>query len=146
MSAFAAMAQGELWLVRKNEVVSRFEQYETIRIQLKGTKRYVSGVIKKISHDYIVLEDDTVQLRQISRVDLRRHSNKQFPIARSGTRLIAAGVLLLLIDVVNPNQSHTLSSGIVTAAAVFIGAGVTLQFVNNNYFKIGRRKKVMVHG
>ncbi len=138
------LAQPKLVLLKGNKVIARFEEGDHIRFERKDlTIR--TGIITGIHSDFIKLgEEDTTYVSQIRRIDLRGVSNMAFHTASSGKKLIIAGLVLVLIDLFNNNPSHELDSGIMTVASIFVGSGVLLQFVNNNYFKIGRKKKVGV--
>ncbi len=138
-------AQPRLVLLKKNNVIARFAEGDRIHFQRKDLS-FRSGIITGIHPDFIKLgEDDTTFVRQIKQIDLRGVSNTSFHTASSGRKLIWAGVIFLLIDLFN-GDSAQLDSGVATVSAVFIGSGIFLQFVNNNYFKIGPKKKVAVLG
>ena len=55
--------------------------------------------------------------------------------------IILAGAALVLIDAVN---SGNVSSGAVGVSGAFITTGVFMLFVNNDIYKVGRKKKIIV--
>lgn len=57
--------------------------------------------------------------------------------------LIVTGVAVVLIDAFN---SDTVDTGVATVSGALITTGIFMQFVNNDIFKIGRKKKVITMG
>ena len=143
--SFESFSQYKLFLIKKNAVVARFEEGEFIRFQWKNSKHFSSGVITGIHRDFFkVGNDDTIYVHQIRKIDLRNHSSTNFHTAASGVLLMAAGAGLFILDLVQLNPNHDVHPGIVTVSCAFVGVGLIAQFVNNNFFKVGRRKKIAI--
>ncbi|NOT75931.1 MAG: hypothetical protein HOP08_13475 [Cyclobacteriaceae bacterium] len=137
--------QKALVLIKKNSVIARFTEGEKIRFQFKGDKEFASATITGIHKDFIkVNNEDTIYVSEIGVIDMRHHSNNSFHTASSGRKLIAAGVILLFTDMLNSSDSNTISSGVWITSGILAGGGTVMQFFNNNYFKVGRKKKVTI--
>ncbi len=143
--ARAVYAQRKLILIKRNFIVSRFSEGERIRLKLRGDDTFTSAIITGIHSDFIKFgEADTVYLEQIVKIDLRYHSNNNFKIASSGKKLIVTGIVLLIADFLALNPSNTIHSGILIISSAFVSTGILLQFINNNYFKVNRKRKVTI--
>ena len=57
--------------------------------------------------------------------------------------LIVAGTALVLIDALN---SDNVGPGVAIVSGGLITTGIFMQFVNNDIFKIGRKKKIITMG
>jgi len=142
-----AWGQKQLVLIKGNKIVCRFSEGDHIRFRRNDTDYIFNGIITGISRDYFKMGDeDTTYLHQIKSIDLRGLPNSGFKTADIGSKLIAAGAVLLLIDGVNTANGNKISTGVVLVSSSFIVAGTVMLFFNNNYFKPGRKKKVIIMG
>jgi len=140
----AQVRQTKIILVVRNNIIARYQEGEDIRFQRKGNDYFSYGTITGIHQEYFKIgEADTVYLRQIRRIDLHNKSNTNFNLSGAGQKLIAAGVILYLADGIAHDFS-SVSPGIITVSVAFVGVGMFTQFFNNNFYKIGRRKKVAI--
>src|SRR5262245_41494428 len=99
-------SQPRLVLTKRSKLMASFYEGDRIRFQRKGEDDFTNGVITGIHRDFIKLgEYDTIYWYEIKKVDVRDRPNMGFVTAGKGRVLIAAGVILLLADVLNPNQS-----------------------------------------
>lgn len=143
-------AQNKLVLLKKDRVVYRFEE-ENIFGSSAKMKMVFGGVITGIHPNFFRIETDTTYTYDIAKIDLRGKNYTGFKIAPIGRGIIFAGVGLFLIDVFNTtvilDDSYAIDNSVTPVALAFIGTGALMQVVNNNFFKIGRRKKVatMIH-
>ncbi len=139
-------AQPQLALIKKDQVISRFKEGEYIRFQRKGSDDFIRAVITGIHPGYFMLGEDTIYHYQVSRVDVRGKIIPGFKVASIGKALILAGVSLVAIDVFNTlviqDTSYEMDKGVATASISLVSAGGLLQVFNNNYFVIGRKRKL----
>jgi len=144
----AGHGQRQLVLVKENKIVSRFSEGDQMRFKRKDRDFFQAGTITGIYREYFKMgEHDTTWLYQVKAIDLRGHSHSGFKTAESGAKLILAGVLLILIDALNSqNGFNGVDTGMIVVSSTLVGTGILMQFVNNNVFKIGRKKKVIVMG
>lgn len=139
-------AQPQLALIKKDRIITHFDEGEYIRFKKKGDNEFTRAIIIGIHPGFIKLGTDTIYHYEIDKVDLRGKIVTNFKVASLGKGLMIAGVSLILIDVFNTlvirDRAYEADSGVVTTAIVLTGVGAFTQIVNNNYFKVGRRKKV----
>lgn len=139
----SAQSQKQLVLVKKNKVIVRISEGESIRFKRKGQDHFTKGIIEGIQSESFRIGEDTTFLYDVAAVDLRGRPNGNFKVRQAGVMLILTGTALILIDAVNSGQ---VGSGIAGVSGAFITTGIFMLFVNNDIFKVGRKKKVIVMG
>lgn len=138
-------AQSQLVLIRKNHALYHFTPGDNIRLKTISRKTTNSGTISVIHKDFIVINNaDTILVSYIRKVDIRKMGHKGIDVASAGMKLMIAGVLLFAADARNARDEDESSTGIVVVSGVLFGSGLFMQFVNNNYFKVGRRNRLVV--
>jgi hypothetical protein len=147
ISCIQAFGQRQLVLIKGNTVITRFSEGDHIRFRRNDTDYIFNGIITGISQEYFKLGDeDTTYLNQIKSIDLRGLPNSGFKTADMGGKFIAAGAVLLLIDALNTANGNKISTGVVLVSSSFIVVGSAMLIFNNNYFKPGRKKRVIIMG
>jgi hypothetical protein len=137
----SAYSQKQLVLVKKNKVISRISEGEFIRFKRKGENHFTRGIIEGIQKESFRMGEDTTYLYNVAAIDLRGKPNSGFKVRQSGVMLIVAGSALLVISAINTGD---LGPGITSVSGAFITTGIFMLFINNDIFKIGRKKKVIV--
>ncbi len=137
----SAYSQRQLVLVKKNKVMARISEGESIRFRRKGEDHFTRGIIEGIQKESFRMGEDTTYLYNVAAIDLRGKSNGGFKVHQSGVMLIVAGSALVVISAINTGD---LGPGITSVSGAFIATGIFMLFVNNDLFKIGRKKKVIV--
>lgn len=138
-------AQRQLALLKGDKIITKYGEGEYIRFQRKGEEGYIHAVITGIYPGYFLLRTDTVFTYEVASVDIRKKSQRNYKGSLIGSRIIQAGVLLMVADVFNTivimdnkyrwNEASNVS-------LIIIGVGTLLQFVNNDKFKINHRRKL----
>ena len=147
ISCIQVFGQRQLVLIKGNTVITRFSEGDRIRFKRNDTDYIFNGIITGISQEYFKLGDeDTTYLHQIKSIDLRGLPNSGFKTADMGGKFIAAGAVLLLIDALNTANGNKISTGVVLVSSSFIVVGSAMLIFNNNYFKPGRKKRVIIMG
>jgi hypothetical protein len=136
-----AYSQKQLVLVKKNKVMTRISEGESIRFRRKGEDHFTRGIIEGIQRESFRIGEDTTYLYNVAAIDLKGKSNGGFKVRQSGVMLIVAGSALVVISAINTGD---LGPGITSVSGAFIATGIFMLFVNNDLFKIGRKKKVIV--
>ena len=139
----SAQSQKQLVLVKKNKVIVRISEGESIRFKRKGQDHFTKGIIEGIQSESFRIGEDTTYLYDVAAVDLRGRPNSGFKVRQSGIMLIIAGSALLAINALN---SQDTGSGITVVSGAFITTGIFMLFVNNDIFKVGSKKKVIAMG
>ena len=141
------MGQKQLILIKGNNVIARFSEGDHIRFRRNDTDYVFNGTITGISQTYFKLSDeDTTYLDQIKSIDLRGQPNFGFNWADAGGKLIAAGAILLLIDALNTSNGNKIGTGVAVVSATFIVSGTAMMLSKSNFFKPGRKRRVIVMG
>ena len=136
-------AQKQLALVKQNKIIVRITEGEFIRFKRKDRDHFTRGFIGGIHQDYFRIGEDTTYLYEVAAIDLRNRPNSGFKVRQTGIMLIVTGVAVVLIDAFN---SHSVDSGVATVSGSLIATGIFMQFVNNDIFKIGRKKRIITMG
>lgn len=139
----AVLSQKQLVLVKKNKVIVRINEGEFIRYKRKNEDHFTKGIIAGIQQEFFRIGEDTTYIYNVAAIDLRGRPNSGFKVRQSGAMLIVAGVALILIEAIN---SGDVGSGIATVSGAAIVTGTFMLFVNNDIFKIGRKKKIITIG
>lgn len=141
-------AQPRLVLMKRDKVIVSFYEGDHIRFKRNDRDHFTTGFIGGIHRDYFRIGEDTTAVYQLEKIDLKQRPNSAFKTEYIGGTLIVAGVVLFLGDLINEtvvnDNSYSADGGVMVATGALIGTGVLMQFLNNNYFKPGRRKKIMV--
>lgn len=141
-----AFAQPRLALVRKDAIIARFEEGEYIRFQKKGGHGFIRAMVTGIHPGYFMLGTDTVRHYEVAQIDIRHKTTASVKVAPMGGALMVAGALLAAIDAFNTaavqDRPYKVGKGVGLAALALIGVGGTMQVWNNNYFKIGPKRKL----
>jgi hypothetical protein len=145
---FVASAQYRLVLLKGDNTIISFREGDYIRLKRKDRDHFTRGFIAGIHQDYFRIGEDTTYAHQLQKVDLTGLPNSGFRTASIGKGFIAAGLMIFLADLVNTtlvrDEEYTVHSGVMISSALLVGSGVAMQFVNNNYFVLGRRKKAVI--
>ncbi len=141
-------AQPKLQLLKGDKRIIYFKEGDYIRFKRNDRDHFTVGYIAGLTADYFRIKDDTTYIYQLEKIDLSGGENTGFKTQSIGIYLMTAGLLLFFGDMINEtvvnDNSYTVNAGVTTASAVLVGAGLLMQFVNNDNFVIGRRKKVVV--
>lgn len=142
------MAQYRLLLLKRDNTVISFKEGDYIRFKRKDRDHFTRGFIAGIHLDYFRIGEDTTYTHQLQKIDLTGLSNSGFRTASIGKGFIAAGLMIFLGDLINTtlvsDEEYTVHSGVMISSALLVGSGVLMQFINNDYFVLGRKKKAVI--
>ncbi len=142
-----AQAQYRLLLVKGNKQVYSFRETEYIRFKRTDREHFNAGFIHGIYSDAFRVADDTTLVSQVHKIDLTGLPNSGFKTATMGKTFMLAGILFFAGDAVNTtlvrDEKYTVHRGVLVSCALLTATGLVMQFVNNNYFTVGRKKKVI---
>ena len=142
-----AWAQPKLMLLKNDSRVATFEEGEQIRFQKIGEQGFRKGFIAGIHTNFFRIGEDTTYTYDIAKIDLRGKKTTGFKTAALGSTLIVAGVTVFLIDIFNTtvinDNTFTLDGSTLPVSMALVGTGALLRVFNNNYFKPGRKKKIV---
>lgn len=141
-------AQPKLQLLKGDKRIVYFKEGDYIRFKRNDRDHFTVGIIGGLTDDYFRIKDDTTYIYQLEKIDLSGGENTGFKTRAIGIGLMTAGLVLFFGDMINEtvvnDNSYTANAGVTTVSAALVGTGLLMQFVNNDNFVIGRRKKVVV--
>jgi hypothetical protein len=141
-------AQHRLLLVKGNRQIYAFHEADYIRFKRSDREHFTAGFIGGIYPEAFRIGQDTTWLSQIQKIDLTDLPYAGFKTAQAGKVLLIAGVTFFVGDALNTtlvaDEPYSLHRGVAVSTALLCGTGLVMQFVNNNYFKVGRKKKVLI--
>lgn len=141
-------AQPKLQLLKGDKRIVYFKEGDYIRFKRKDRDHFTVGIIGGLTNDYFRIKEDTTYLYQLQKIDLSGGENTGFKTRAIGVGLMTAGLILFFGDMINEtvvnDNTYTANAGVTTVSAVLVGSGLLMQFINNDNFVIGRRKKVVV--
>ncbi|HEY5691570.1 MAG TPA: hypothetical protein VIS49_08950 [Cyclobacteriaceae bacterium] len=138
-------AQRQLALLKGDKIITKYGEGEYIRFQRKGEDGFIHAIITGIHPGYFMLGSDSVFTYEVDRIDIRKKSQRNYKASLIGSRIIQAGVLLLVADVFNAIVIRDINyrwNDASNASLIMIGVGGLLQFVNNDNFKLSHRRKL----
>jgi hypothetical protein len=141
-------AQPKLQLLKGDKRIVYFKEGDSIRFKRSDRDHFTVGLIGGLTKDYFRIKDDTTYIYQLEKIDLSGGENSGFKTREIGVYLMTAGLILFFGDMINEtvvnDNSYTANTGVIVGSSLLVGTGLIMQFVNNDNFVIGRRKKVVV--
>jgi len=138
------LAQRQLVLLKRDEVLFRFRESDIFHSKLIDQKRECRGFLVEINQFSIITSQDTIELKKINKVLL---PGKPWTY-KLGSKMVTAGVGLFIIDQINnvvvQGNDPELNEGVVKASVLITAAGVPLLFFKKRWKKIGRVKLISV--
>lgn len=142
-----AQAQYRILLIKGNKPVYSFRETEYIRFKRSDRDHFDSGFISGIYSDAFRVAGDTTFISLIQKIDLTGLPNSGFKTATMGKTLMLAGLVFFTGDAVNTtlvrDEKYTMHNGVLISCALLTASGLIMQFVNNNHFTVGRKKRVI---
>lgn len=144
----SGLAQDQLVVIRKQNVVKRFETGDLLRYSLSDRKHFRMERIIEFTDTTIITTNDTVPYYKVMLVDIG--PQHKITIREIGFNAMAAGILLPLADMINvsvvQDEKYEFSSGVGLTSATLITAGVLMYILDTPYFKLGHRNKMKIVG
>ena len=148
VTPWVSAAQYRLILLKRNNTIVSFKEGDYIRFKRKDRNHFTRGFIAGIHPDYFRIGEDTTYTHQLQKIDMTGLPNSGFRTASIGKGFIAAGLMIFTGDLINTtvvnDEKYTVHRGVMVSSALLAGSGVLMQFVNNNYFVLGRKKKAVI--
>ncbi|MBX2896419.1 MAG: hypothetical protein KF763_13300 [Cyclobacteriaceae bacterium] len=136
--AFATFGQQQLVLLKRGEVVARFEQGDNIKCKLRNGKTK-EGMALRYTEVSVILRGDTIMFSDIYKIYAKGKRKADFR-QKVGTVLMIGGVGYFAIDMVNTLLFVEGQSGIDEGVAITAGSlaavGAALTFIRSPYMKV----------
>lgn len=143
LPGFVAIAQSQLLLLKRQEVLLRLNAGDDFVFRVKGSKEVRHTYINTLSDTAVVTHRDTVPYHLIDRVYFRSSTF----VNRLGLMLVIGGAGYFLIDQVNNVIVHgndaRIENKVAIASGVMVGAGVPMMLIGRNSQRMGGRFRLM---
>ena len=143
-------AQERQLIVLDNEdVLARYQKGDVIHFKRAGDKEVQIQRILDMNDTLLMMNLDSVPYYRIVKLDIRTRKSATFA-QKLGRYMIAAGVLLPVIELLNTgvfqdtNRDPHVSEEVLIASGVLVGVGAVLAFTQKTYFKPGRRNHLLI--
>lgn len=149
--ATSALAQYQVVVMKKANVVRRFSTGDMIRYSMSTKKHFKRDRIVAITDTTIVTSQDTLLTHKIALIDIESDIPPSgITLETMGVYCIAAGIILPLGDLINvavvQDQKYEMDSGVAITSASLIGVGALLVIVDKPYIKLRMTNRIMIVG
>ena len=139
-------AQHQFIVVKKHDVVLRFDQGDDFFYKLKGDKKKREGFVRAIRQDTVFLWRDTIPVIELKAV----YQNRKRFHNTIGSFLVVAGVTYFLLDQANntivAGNKPSIDNNILITSAVLTGTGLPLSYFNRKIHRKGRKFRFLTSG
>ncbi len=110
--SIGSFAQKQLVILKNGHVQAAFKEGEYMHMVLKKNHKHVEGHIIELYDFYMITSNDTIQLKDILKVNIKKHRGQRKWSSRVvGTFLLAGGLIYFGVDqgnvALNINQQNT---------------------------------------
>jgi hypothetical protein len=146
---FAANAQYQLIVMKKANVIKRFNTGDMIRYSLSTPKHFKYERIIELTQTEIITSWDTVPYYKVRLVDIEGNGEPSgVTLQKIGVYCVAAGVLLPIADLINvaivQDDKYEIDSGVAITSASLVVFGVALMIIDKPYVKLQMSKRMMI--
>lgn len=143
--ASSGFSQKQLVMLHRGDIVARFGEGQYIRLILKKNHRYTEGHIIELYDFYMITSSDTIQFKDILKVDVHKQRGAGYTKIVGGALLIG-GLGYIALDrlnySVNNIGSQDIDPSVIKASSIAAGAGLIFlmikppryQHVGSGYF------------
>ncbi|MBS1487454.1 MAG: hypothetical protein JST43_07670 [Bacteroidetes bacterium] len=131
----SAVAQKQLVLFKNGNIKARFAEGQYIRMVLKKNHRYAEGHIVELNDFSMITSNDTIQFKDILKIDVSRQRGKSF-VNTLGSFSLGVGLLYIGLDRANNLIGYNntqLSSSVWVPSAILTGAGAVMMLIHPRY-------------
>ncbi len=136
--AAAAYGQQQMVLLKRGEMVARFEQGDNIKCKLRNGK-IKEGMAIRYTDSFILLRGDTIMFSDIYKIHAKGKREADFR-QKVGTVLMIGGAGYFLIDQVNTlffvEGQSGMDEGVAITSGSLVAAGAALTFLRSPYMKV----------
>lgn len=148
LAAASLFGQYQVIVLKKGNVVARYNVDNTIRYSTSTKRHFKQDGIVEISDTTIITRNDTIPYYQIRLLDIRAKQGGGITIRRIGSYMIAAAILLPIVDLVNvawvQGEPYEFDSGVGITSLALASAGGLMLLLDKPYQKMGRKTIVRI--
>jgi hypothetical protein len=146
-SSYAQLRQ--VVVMKKQNVVRRFNTGDFIRYSLSNRKHFVREKIVELTDTTIITTQDTIAYHRIAMVDIESDAPPSgITLEKIGMYSIAAGIILPLSDLINvtvvQNEKYEPDSGVIITSATLVAVGAMLMIVDKPYIKLRMTNRLRI--
>jgi hypothetical protein len=135
----AAFSQKQLVILKNGHLRASFKEGEYLRFVLKKDHRHAEGHIVELNSFSMITSNDTVQFKDIMKIDIRKHRGPARTSSGIGGLLFLGGIIYLAVDQLNVAaginaQNDTAAEWIVPISV--IGVGAAMIFIRPRYMRL----------
>ena len=145
----AVNAQYQLIVMKKANVIKRFNTGDMIRYSLSTPKHFKYERIIELTQDNIITSWDTVPYYKVRLIDVEGNGEPSgITLQKIGAYCVAAGIILPIADLINvavvQDQKYEMDNGVAITSATLIAAGALLMIIDKPYIKLQMSKRLMI--
>ncbi|TXH26509.1 MAG: hypothetical protein E6Q96_07750 [Cyclobacteriaceae bacterium] len=134
----ATFGQQQMVLLKRGDVVARFEQGDNIKCKLRNGKTK-EGMAIRYTDTFILLRGDTIMFSDIYKIHAKGKRKADFR-QKVGTVLLIGGVGYFAIDQINTlffvKGQSGIDEGVAITSGSLVAAGAALTFLRSPYIKV----------
>lgn len=134
----SASAQKQLIILRNGKVKARFGEDQYIRLVLKKKHRHAEGHIVELYDSYMITSNDTIQFRDILKINIKKQRSKNFLNTLGGVSM-ALGVGYIGLDRLNNITGYNdtqIKQSVWLPSSILAAGGACLLFIRPRYRRI----------
>jgi len=141
-------AQHQVVVLKKGEVTARYNVDDHIRYSTSTKRHLVQDIIIELTDTTIITRNDTIPYHHIRLIDVRAKQDAGITMRTIASYMIAAAVLLPVIDLINvtaiQKESYEFNENLGYTSLALASAGVLILVLDKPYQKMGRKKIVRI--
>jgi hypothetical protein len=132
-------SQRQLVILKNGRLRASFKEGEYLRFVLKKGHRHAEGHIVELNSFSMITSNDTVNLKDILKIDIRKHRGPARTSSGIGGLLFLGGIIYVVVDQLNVAaginaQNDTPAEWLVPFAV--IGVGAAMIFIRPRYMRL----------
>lgn len=145
----AVNAQYQLIVIKKADVIRRFNTGDMIRYSLSTAKQFKYERIIEFTKNDIITSWDTVPYHKIKLIDVEGNGEPTgITFRKIGAYCVAAGILLPIADLINvavvQDQKYEMDTGVAITSGTLIAVGALMMIVDKPYVKLRMSTRLMI--
>ena len=136
--SISAHSQKQLVVLKNGQVQAAFKEGEYLRFVMKKNHRHAEGHIIELYDFYMITSNDTVQFKDILKIDIKKHRGPAGWNKGIGGLLFLGGIIYLAVDQLNVaigvNSSSSPEEVYVPLAVSAVGAAMV--FIRPKYKRL----------
>lgn len=125
----------------------KYEEGDWIVYQQKGRDFFVTDQIKEIHKDFLVLNENILQPKDIYQIDVRENDERNHTVGNLSALMISGGALLMTAETINglyhEGKLTYSQGGLIVSGSLFV-SGLILSRFKYQYFKHEGRNKIQI--